>query len=336
MQPRGIRRAAYTAFNYTSALWSLYRAGAFSYKFLTTILKAPKSKQRQVINKYQRKSKVSKTEISKLKKTVREINKVLKNDLSCRTYRQRDTQFEGAAVNTKAFNAITGCNNTLIETALTNLRYWSESTGAYVDASPTGTASAEMRISRVYTRCVIRNNYQTPCYIEFYCCVPKEDTSIGPTDAYSNSLADQDNPSGTSPLMYLTDSDQFNDLWKIEKSMRRELMPGQELALSYNFKPFMYDPSLIDSHPQDFRRKYGAHVYVVRTCGVIAHDTIASEFGFIQSGVDIYRDVTIKVEYDSGGPSLNDFAVLDNSSSFTNGGVVSARPVVDNQAYSKA
>lgn len=333
VQPQRIRRAAYTTFNYTSALWSLYKAGAFSYKFLRKVLGFPPAKQKQVINKY-RKSKISSSELVKLKKDVRKIANVLKHDMSCRTYRQRDTNFEGVAANTKESNTITGLNTSLIETSLANLRYWNESTGGYTDASPTGTASAELRISKVFSKCVVRNNYQTPCMVEFYLCVPKEDTSIAPATAFTNGLTDQDNPSSTSPLMYLTDSDQFNRLWKIQNSVRKELAPGQECKLSYSHGPFMYDPSYTDSHPFDYQRKFAAHVYVIRCMGVIGHDTTLTEYGFLPAGVDIYRDLTVKVEYDNGGPSLNDFVVLDNSDTFTNGGVVSNRPVVDNQSYS--
>lgn len=325
-------------------LWTLYRAGAMSYSHLQSTLKKSPAEQRKVYNRYKYKKAKGfkkakpKSDIPVIKKQLRDINRRLNNDLSLRTYRQRDTSFEGAGVNTKEGLPLTGLDTTLIESAISNLRYWSESTGAYVDATPTTGASNEITIKKFTSRVVLRNNYQVPCMVEFYICLCKDDTSINPYTAYTNGLADQDNPSASSPLMYLTDSDQFNDLWKIKRSLKKELRPGQECSLTYSVnKPFQYDPSLVDSHTMAYQRKYHGHSYVVRTLGVLSHDSVVNtERGFAQSGVDIYKDLTLVVEYESGGPSLNDFVVVDNSNSFTNGAVCSNNPVVDNQAYSLA
>lgn len=329
-----IKKGVYKYSNYASALWAMYKAGEITYKRLMSILKKTKKEQAR----YVKRNRIKGNQLAMLKKQVRAINQTLKHDLSMRTYRQRDVSFEGSAVNTKEGLVITGLNTTLIETALANLRYWNESAGTWVDATPTTTASQEMTIKRVSTKCVCRNNYQVPCMIEFYCCVPKDDTSINPYTAFTNGMTDQDNPSSTSSLLYLTDSDQFNDLWKIKNSVKKYLDVGEEVMLSYSMnKPFQYDPSLVDSHALEFQSKYAGHAYVVRVSGIIAHDSaVTTERGFTQSGVDVYKDLTVKVEYDSGGPSLNDFVVLDNSSTFTNGAVVSNKPVADNQGYSLA
>lgn len=339
MRPANMRARAYQTTNLISGLWALHRAGKFTYRFLQDVLKKSPSEQRKVLNQYSSKRRGRRTaDIPAMKKQLRDLTRRMNNDLSLRTYRQRDIGFEGCAVNVKESLKFTGLDTTLIETALANLRYWSEATGAYVDASPTTTASNELTIKRVSSKLICRNNYQIPCHVEVYCCVPKDDTSIDPVLAFTNGLTDQDAPSSSSALIYLTDSDQFNSLWKIKSSMKRQLNPGQQLVMTYSHnKPFQYDPSLVDSHNLTYQSKYQSHVYVIRTSGVLSHDTVvANEVGFAQSAVDIHRDLTVVVEYDSGGPSLNDFVALDNSSTFTNGAVCSNNPVVDNQAYSVA
>lgn len=332
---RTIRKTARTVATYTSALWSLYRAGHFGYRKLKYALGLSKSKQKEFIARY-KKSKIPQKEISKLKRQVKNISKVLSTDLSKRTYRQRDSAVEGVSANTKRLEEMVGCNNTIIEAALTNMRYWSESTGAYVNASPLTTASNELLISKLYSKCWIRNNYQIPCDVEFYCVVPRDDTSLTVTQCYDNGLADQNNPANTSPLLYLTDSDLFKRMWKVKSSIKRRLNPGEECSLMYTCKPFSYDPATVDSHALTYQARFNAHVYVVRVSGILAHDTIADEQGCEQAAVDICRDVTITVTYDCGGPSLNDFSVVDNSDSFTNSAVVSLQPVADNLPYSKS
>ena len=65
-----------------------------------------------------------------------------------------------------------------------------------------------------------------------------------------------------------------------------------------------------------------------------AHDSIADEQGIAQAGVDILREMVHTLKYDSGGVDINDVIIDDNSSSFTNGAVVSSKPVSDNIGYS--
>lgn len=329
-------RVARTVLRVNAALWALYKAGKISYQYLQTALSMSTSEKKKVVAKYKKPR--SDAELKSLRQKVREIETTLKHDTSVRTYRQRDTYVEGVAENTKNSQlvAFTGSN---LETSLANLRYWNESTGAYVTASPTSsTANAEIEVAKVYDRCIVRNNYQVPCDLEFYLCTPKEDTSISPSTAFTNGLTDQNNPSASSPLMFLTDSDQFNSLWKIKASVKKTLMPGQSASLVYNAKKrFFYDPSLFDSHAMIYQDSTAGHVFVIRVTGVLGHDTtVGSEQGFLPGAVDIARDLTVVCKYDSGGPALNDFVVLDNSSSFTNNGLVSARPMVDNQTYSIA
>lgn len=298
--------------------------------------KVIKSNQKALSKAPSRRQKVRKGQYQALKKKVGELSKFMEQEQAIHIHRQRNTSRVTSSVNSITFAAYAeGGSIAHLEAAMASLRYFDPGTNALVTAAPTtGTYHRDI-IASVTNKILIRNNYQVPCKLRLYACRPKDDTSISATTAFSNGLTDQGNPSATSPLVFLTDSSQFNELWKIDQSKMVVLQPGQECIHSYHIKEFDYDFALGDSHSLSYQSKYNGFNYVIRLEGILGHDTAIDEQGTLQAAVDVQIDSTYKFRYDAG-KDLEDYSVTDNSDTFTNAGVVSNKPVSDNQQYSVA
>lgn len=274
---------------------------------------------------------------SNLNKRLNKLSKEVKRNRSHHTYRLRVTDACLSSANQQGFLSNGLLQDTYFDNAVAALRFFDPSNPATLVTADLGTSTYQQDINFIKSSVTytVRNNYQVPCYIRVFLCIPKVDTSLSPGTCFTSGLADQGNPSTTNPRLYLTDSDLFDDIWKIHSSKKMLLMPGRQISLSYSApRSFEYDPSLIDSHPSSYMRQYFACSSFVQVSGVVGHDTSLDEQGTLAAGVDIMADITFKIEYNSGGAVLNDFTVSNASNSFTNGPVVSAAPVADNQNYS--
>lgn len=278
---------------------------------------------------------IKKPTVKTLAKAVKKLRIATESDQGVLTYRWRQTYRCLSSVNGQSLTNVPILLNGVLETILAQLRYYNPSTPTTLVTADgaSGTFMKDFTFDKIYTSIVCRNNYQVPVKVRVYLCKVKDDTSIEPTTAFSNGLADIGNPSSTSPLVYLTDSPQFTDLWKIHSSEIAQLQPGEEMKMSYTVPTFQYDPSLVDSHNQAYQTRYHGCVFVVRTEGVLGHDTSADQQGTLAAGVDIQMDRTFVVKY-SAGADIEYLVVNDESDTFTNGGVTSQKPIPDNIAYS--
>lgn len=287
-----------------------------------------------------RKSKNISGEVTQLKREVRRLKtktSICDSMDAQLVYKNRQVDACIASANQSCHSEKAGVNQSLIETVLGQLRYYDPSTpGTYITADySTGTQSKEIMLS-AYSKCLVRNNYQVPAHITVYVCTPKTDTSIAPITAMTNGFTDIGVSSANTNLQaYITESPQFQDLWKVASSTKKTIQPGQTCSVSHSVKKMKYDPSLNDSHPQSYQKKSGAHVYVIRVEGEVAHDTTADQQGFSGVGVDIVVDTKFTVHYD-GGAAINYMVLATDASAFTNGAVLSNKPVSDNQGYSLA
>lgn len=144
------------------------------------------------------------------------------------------------------------------------------------------------------------------------------------------------NDDETSPLIYPSNLAQFNDLWKIVKTKTKHLAPGASCYSTYSTGGFTYDPASFDQHNLAYQTKYKAFEWLIRLEGVTGHDSAADEHARIQCGVDMYISRVTRWVYDAGA-ALDDIYVNDNTDqTFTNTGLVTNRPVADNQSYSLA
>lgn len=287
-------------------------------------------------NIYRKRNVPIETQIKKLTKKVSALSKdsTAKAEL---IFKYRNTARCLAAVNQQTHLGVDGNSINNYESVLAQLRFFDSATpGTLVQASGVaGTYNTTYHFKSVYATGMATNNYQVPCVCTLYWLCPKDDTTIDPVTAFTNGLADIGNPSSSSQMVYLSMSPQFGELWKICSSVKRTLMPGQSITSNFAVKDVYYNPSVVDSQTQTYQRKYKCFALVCRVDGVLAHDTSADQQGFSQGGVDIMYQCNYKVHYDAGG-DLTYVYLQDNSDTFTNGAVISSKPVSDNIGYSVA
>nr|QXP07645.1 MAG: putative capsid protein [Arizlama virus] len=271
-----------------------------------------------------------------IKGKVRELERHIKSGQGTLIYRKRTTERLLAAVNQKSYGVMSGqVDMSSYETVLAELRFFNPaSPGTLTQASgATGTYFRDYLFKSVASKCTAVNNYQVPVKVTVLCCMPREDTGINPATAFEQGLTDITAAATTSQLTYFTDSDEFNKLWRVVKSKKAVLQAGRKTVLNFATKNITFDPALFDSHTLAYQRKCKCYAYVVRVEGILGHDSSADQQGFLQGGVDITCDYTYTVDYNAGA-DIKYIVVSDGSDSFTNGGLVSSKPVADNIPYS--
>lgn len=281
---------------------------------------------------------VNRIKQAKLIKKVNKLNKKIEADQSTHTHRYRNVNQRLCSTGLAPFSAINNFTVSDLQTAMANLRYYDPSAPTVpitADAS-SGTFSRNITIDKLYSKTCIQNNYQVPVNVTVYLFEPRDDTSVTVGTYHSNGVSDQAVGAGytsNSVLCYPTDINMLMDTYRITKSKSKRLMPGAQLKMGKAFKSFKFNPALFDTHNLEYQHKYRSHVWAIRLEGDFGHDNaVANQLNTLAGGVDTYTDITIKFIYD-GGKSFDDFSATNNSDTFTNAGVVSNRPVVDNQGY---
>lgn len=273
-----------------------------------------------------------------IKRQIKDIKRTVDADMGTHIHKVAIANACTATVNENSMCQHGVIDNTKLEAAVANLRYYNPATPGTLttaDAS-TGTYHRDVFFKSVYSRFDVRNNYQVPVEVSLYAVTPRLDTNITPTTAYTNGLADQGAVSSSSVQMYPTDSMQFNDVWRIIKSKKRMLQPGSSFSLSQVMKNIKYDPSLNDSHASTYQINFKAFVWLIRVQGVTAHDTVQDEQGFSAAGVDYSLSNIYTISY-AAGVDLLDYSINETQlDTFTNAAVLSNKPVSDNQSYSVA
>lgn len=271
-----------------------------------------------------------------IKKQIKELKRVANASTGTLIYRDRRISRCLTTANVKNYILVPGNPDySQLETVLGQLRFFNPSSpGTLVQGNgSTGTYFRKFHFKTIASKCKVSNNYQVPCQVTVMCATVKLDTNINPATAYQDGLADAGNPTATSNLVYWSDSPQFNELWKITKRTKRVLQPGKTLTVKHLLKDIMYDVSLSDSHNLTYQKDLKSFVWIVQVQGVQGHDTSADQQGTLPAGVDVQADYTYVVSYDAG-IDLKFIYVTDSSTGFTNGGVVSEKPVADNIGYS--
>lgn len=269
-----------------------------------------------------------------IKKKIRKICDFIQQQQAVHIHRRRDVARQTCAANTSCAKAYSyGGTVSYHEDAVKNLRFFNPATNTLVTADPSsGTYHRDIRMS-IYRKITVVNNYQSAVEVRVYKCFPKDATNITAETAFTDGLVDQNNPSNSSNLIYPSDSKLLYDLFHV-KSARKTLKAGQSMTLSVLTKEFRYQFDTVDTHALAYNKHFGGFQWLVRISGSLGHDNaIPTEAGIIPCGVDMMFDTTYTIKYDAG-KDLKDYSVDDNSTSFTNSGIFSARPIVDNIGYS--
>lgn len=271
-----------------------------------------------------------------LKQTVKALQKSVRADQAYHTHRRREAQDLTSSATECSYTSVFPTNLSILEGAMSNLRYYDPATpGTLVTAdAATGTYTRQIHFSSIYKKILIRNNYQVPVNVKVHSFVPKADTSTTPTAFYTAGITDQTiSGADTQPISYITDIDIVNENWKIVKTVSRLLEPGKQFTCYHSVKSFDYDPSNADTHALTYQKKYGAHVWVVRLEGALGHMPSTDVQGTLAGEVDMIGDWTFKITYDAG-VNLNDYSYSNTAGAVDSTGLVSNKPISDNQAIS--
>lgn len=276
-----------------------------------------------------------------LKSQVKDIKKSLKSDQATFTQRERFTADAFCSLGYSSTTSFAGTGVSDLESALANLQYFDPSNPAtLITASgATGAYSRQYHFKSTYKKLTVRNNYQIPCQVKVYSYVPKTDTDQSPTQFFAAGVLDQyQSPaqSTTNVLAHISDIDIVNDNWKSLKTWTRVLDAGKQMTCTWSAGPFNYDPSNVDTHNLAYQTKYKSHIWVVRLEGVLGHDASADNQATLGAEVDLMCDVKHVITYDAG-VSINKIRLDNNApTAFTGSGVVTNKPMADNQAQSTA
>jgi hypothetical protein len=284
------------------------------------VAKKSKSQGRKRRHKVGAKPKIAKS-LKGLRKQVQNIRKELETDRGVLIYRSRDTSEKTSSEGQKAVHGFTGIAGGTIQSALAQCRYYNPSDPANLVTADgeTGTFSREFFIKRSYVSLTVRNNYEVPVRISLHVCLPKQATNTSALTHYTQGLTDVGNPSNVSPMVYLTDSKEFNLNWVVAKSKKKELQPGQKMFISHNNKAFDFDTADYDSHALSFQKKYGGSYLIMFMEGVLGHEEAnVAQYNSIQAGVDCEIRRIVEVHY-AAGSNIKYIYVDDGGDTFTTG-----------------
>lgn len=277
-----------------------------------------------------------------LAKEVSALKKDFKKGQSIYTYKAYGSTDLASAVASMAQTSVAGFNVSQMQTALTTVPIYDPSTNDTVPEDfSSGTYNRELNIKSITSGLTVRNNYQVPCDVRIYLLKAKTQSTTAPTTLYSDGIADQYRttgdvaPASTFPDIYPTEIDMLTSQFTIKLLKHKFLEAGQQISASHSEKDISFNPAVYDTTSLNYSRQYKTFVFLVRIQGAIAHDTVADQQGITPCQVDIEHYKILKLMYDAGGVKLNDYFITDSrASTFTNSGVLSNKPVADNQAYS--
>lgn len=275
---------------------------------------------------------------TKVKSQIRELKRLADSDTGTHIHRRRDTSSITTTLNGVNHGGWNLNTVVFVEDVLAQLRYYDikiPGTLLQVDGG-TGTFQKEFFYPKIHSKFLIRNNYQVPCKGRFYFVRSKADTNITALTAFTSGLTDVGNPTVTDPLVYLTDSILFNDLYRIVDSYPFFLQAGSEKTYTHtDTKGFQFDPSLVDAHALTYQRRYCDLQVIIRLEGVLGHDTVeVAEQTTMVGKLDILYDVVWEVKY-AAGADIKTVTIDNNAtSSITTAAVCANKPVADLQIYS--
>lgn len=319
---------------WTKQLAALLKAQVISQTIYRNAMGGGVTQRRSAVKRANVSTKPKSAAVKANAKKIKSIQKQLRVDMSTHTVKNIEAFTVSAVQNENTMLRHAAHDSNTIEAALAGLRYFNPSNpGSLTTASgATGTYSRQFLFKKNFTSIHLKSNYMVPVNCKVYACVPKNDTSISPITAYTNGLLDQNGPDPNHPDMYLSDSDQFNELWRIEKTTSRLLLAGQSMTVSHKIPDFEYDPSDLDSHALTNQRSFKAITWVVRVVGEPGHDSATlTQQGLARGGVDFVVRTKLVINYDSG-TNLNDYTVVNDLDTMT-ANERQAQVVVDNQSY---
>lgn len=278
---------------------------------------------------------VSKNGCKDICKRVKKIESDLKGVMSTLIFREWIGDQLTTSINTSAYEAITINDQTWIETAIAQMRYYDPATpGTIVVAN--GATGTYQRVFRVKSSVIMegKNNYQIPVTVEIHSMACVADTGNSSYAYALTCLGDNSNLDLTSPIINLRDARNLGDLWKVEASKFITLLPGETFSIEKTLDYIDYDPSEYDNHTLIYQPDWKSFQFLVGVTGGIAHDkTTVTNCGLSAGGIDWVAKRQSVIRYNAGGPAMTYVYGVSALDAMAAGPIVS-QVVVDNQEYS--
>lgn len=277
--------------------------------------------------------------VQQMSKTVHKLQKASCDSESTYKYRELEAATYWSLDNSQKVTTWGNpCLTSAIKTVLSAVPFFNPSSPGTLTTTDmtTGTYGKGINIDRVTSTIQLLNNYQVPADVTVYLCTAKSDSSYSAHGAWSNSVADESNLALVEQLgQYPTDYSLVNNLWKLKRVFKGILQPGDTKTLSHTVKDVCYDPSDEQAQTDTYQVRHKAFQFLLVFKGRVGHDTSAAEFTNIKSGLDVQGTNTYLLKYDAGGAKIDRVYVNNlQHTAFTNGGVVSNKPISDNQGFS--
>lgn len=295
--------------------------------------------------KYRPKKKVTKNKGGKkedccttVKKQIKRINKRLSEGETTFDFRQRIPDKIDKPVNqnyTSPEKFYFGLDS--ITQVMSKLQFWDDATQLFVTRDVTSVGDQhKINIDYVKSTLILKNNYQVPVKLEIYLVYPKTDTNTFPHTFYDNGIVDKVVDTATmlpnNDLLKLTDSNDFTTNWRIKKTWKKTLQPGQFLQASNTEKDITYDPT--SAGTLKFQKRHKSHMFIARVHGSavgVAHDSTGAVVGQVRAGLDVQWQQNVLCKYD-GGMNGHRIYIDNQSGNVGNGGLTGVTYVSDNQA----
>jgi len=298
-----------------------------------------KAPRRTTYRRRYAKKRKPKGKVAKIASKVRELTRETDSTIGTQTYRGLTAESLKSVTNQQAIGTFYPVSAVLLESVLSNLKYYDPANPGVLVVAPAATGSYQKKIlfKSIFLSSTFRNSYQTGLTLRIYLNRARLDGNQNPLVAWTNGVVDSSNLAVPTSLgCYPTDTDLAKSQWSWKVIKTVHLKPGQSTTVTATCPEFEYNPAIYDTDALAFSPDFGgstAFTYVLS--GDMGHDTILDQTGALAAGVDISHKATYVVKY-SAGINIS-YVHVENSmaSAFTNTGV-EGMMVTDNQGYSRA
>lgn len=295
-----------------------------------------KSKKQKSLKRKRSKPSGLARDVKRLKKGLKRVAVLADQGTGHKTYRERFTTQVGSSgfSNTADYTSIGLLTKFGIERSLTTMSFFDPSNPAVFIIADGNSGSFQRQYEMTPSfKISMRNNYLVGVRLKWYLLLPKMQTTVDPVNAIDTGLSDKGISPVSNVLCFPTDSDIFNELWRIDRSGSRIVEGGQCIKLSYSTPTFLWDPAYDDVFNKTYYPQASGANLLVRLEGLVGHDpVIPLNLGSLPNGLDIQTTTTVQISYDAG-MNISYIETSDNSEDPSVDGVVSVKPQARNQDF---
>lgn len=274
--------------------------------------------------------------LAKITSRVAKLAKTVSGTTSTLIHRTFLVQRIDVGQGASAFNQMILSSFVRTENAISQVPFFDAATNTVISVQPTANAFQQgFNFETTSSRIVVTNNSTVGCTVRLGVMEPKEDTSQGPTAAFSSGLSDI-GLSITDPMVRMSDSNVLMGIWKWVPKTYKEvvLAPGAKYELTVTSAPYTYQLATQDADNQAYPKSIRSQVLVIQALGTVQHDaTNAGFLNFGQCALDVSALTTRRITY-AGGANMTRVAFHDTArTTMAAGGTEAQKPIAELQQF---